>query len=285
MEQICESQKIKKVRISWKSENVVKTFLEACIDEVSEFGRKGASLKAFSWKNVAEKLKRNHNFVVDQKQMKNHYDYLKGKYTAWSKLKNKAGNAYDPVTNTFNLSEEEWIIEMKGNKYIESLKSTSLLFPKLCTQLFEEVAIKRVEDGGSSSTRSRSCAEAEPICIEENEDLNETQETSTPNCSSHAKDERPTKKTKALKSPNMLTIEEDVSKAIKLIIDRNNGPSFKDCQDKLRSLGWGAKNPLHKMALVIFCESATYREAWLHLQADEVEDWVRMIGHKLGLVT
>lgn len=277
MEQIGESQKIKKVRISWKSENVVKTFLEACIHEVAENGRNGASLKAFSWKNVAEKLKVSHNLVVDQKQMKNHYDYLKGKYSAWSKLKNKSGNVYDPVTNTFNLSEEEWNIEMKGNKYIESLKSTSLLFPKLCTQLFD---VKKIEDGGSSSTRSRSCAE--PILIEENEDLNESL---TPNCSSHAKDERPTKKIKALKNPNMLAIEEDMSKALKLIIDRNHGPSFKDCQDKLRSLGWGAKNPLHKMALVIFCESATYREAWLHLQADEVEDWVRMIGHKLGLVT
>ncbi|KAK1419381.1 hypothetical protein QVD17_28548 [Tagetes erecta] len=45
--------------------------------------------------------------------MKNHYDYVKGKFAAWTKLKNKTGNVYDPSTNTFNLMEDERKIEMK----------------------------------------------------------------------------------------------------------------------------------------------------------------------------
>lgn len=160
------------------------------------------------------------------------------------------------------------------------MKSTTLSFPKLCAQLFDgEVS----ENGQSSSEKSLSCPE--PLMIEDAEYIIETQETSTskPNYSSHAEDQRPTKKAKNSKNSNVSTIEEDMSKALNMIIGKSNGPSFKDCRDKLRDIGWGASSPLHKMALVIFCESETYREAWMQLQEDEVEDWVRMIGNKLRL--
>lgn len=100
-------------RVIWKSEIVDKCFIEACLHEVATNGREGGSLKAKSWKVVEEKLKNEHNFIVDRKQMKSRYDYLKGKYVVWAKLKNKTGNVYDPVSNTFNLTEEEWIAEMK----------------------------------------------------------------------------------------------------------------------------------------------------------------------------
>ena len=108
-----ESSQSKKPRVNWKNENVVKTFIESCLNEISINGREGSSLKVVSWKNVAEMLLKTHNFVVEQRQMKNHYDYLKGKYGAWAKLRNKTGNVYDASRNMFNLSEEEWQIEMK----------------------------------------------------------------------------------------------------------------------------------------------------------------------------
>lgn len=118
MTNFAESSQSKKPRVNWKKENVVKTFIESCLHEISMNGREGGSLKAVSWKNVAEKLQKNHNFVVEQRQMKNHYDYLKAKYGAWAKLKNKTGNVYDASTNMFNLSEEEWQIEMKVTFYL-----------------------------------------------------------------------------------------------------------------------------------------------------------------------
>ncbi|KAK1429954.1 hypothetical protein QVD17_12323 [Tagetes erecta] len=102
-----------KRRISWQQEGVDKTFLEACVHELIQHGREGSSLKQVSWKNVAEKLKKEHNFIADQRQTKNRYDYVKGKFAAWTKLKNKTGNVYDPSINTFNLTGDEWQIEMK----------------------------------------------------------------------------------------------------------------------------------------------------------------------------
>ena len=77
----------KKPRISWKVEAIEKAFLEACLQEITINGREGGSLKALSWRIVAEKLAKEHNFFVDQKQMKNRYDYLKSKFSAWLNLK------------------------------------------------------------------------------------------------------------------------------------------------------------------------------------------------------
>jgi len=45
--------------------------------------------------------------------MRNHWDYFKGKYQAWVKLKNITGNIYDPIKNEFNLTDEEWELETK----------------------------------------------------------------------------------------------------------------------------------------------------------------------------
>ncbi|KAI3499561.1 hypothetical protein L1887_35364 [Cichorium endivia] len=108
-----------RTRVTWKQDCLVKTFLEACIHEVTTYGRLGSSLKATSWKAVGDRLKTEHNFIVDQKQIKNQYDYLRGKYAVWVKLKNRTGNIYEPITNTFNLTDEEWELEAKSNKNME----------------------------------------------------------------------------------------------------------------------------------------------------------------------
>ncbi|KAL6578970.1 hypothetical protein OROMI_009186 [Orobanche minor] len=80
MEQMAQNQQIRKPRSIWKDLNVDKMFLESCIYEVSMSGEEGGSLKPQSWKNVSNILKTTRNFTVDHKQMRNHWDYLKGKY-------------------------------------------------------------------------------------------------------------------------------------------------------------------------------------------------------------
>lgn len=103
----------KRSRASWSSDFVNKTFLDACIEELTNNGREGSGLKSTSWNTIAEKLKKEHDFVVEKKQMKYRYDYLKSKYAVWLKLKNKTGNLYNPVTNTFQMTDEEWKAEAK----------------------------------------------------------------------------------------------------------------------------------------------------------------------------
>ena len=57
----------KRSRASWSSDFVNKTFLGACIQELTSNGREGSCLKGTSWNTIAEKLKKEHEFVVDKK--------------------------------------------------------------------------------------------------------------------------------------------------------------------------------------------------------------------------
>ncbi|KAK1431694.1 hypothetical protein QVD17_08246 [Tagetes erecta] len=102
----------RKPRISWQLEGVDKTFLEACIHELTLHGREGSSLKQASWKNVAEKLKQEHGFIADQ---------------------------------------PDWEIEMKYNKYVEALRRSPLAYPELCVQLFEGSISHGFDSWGPSS--------------------------------------------------------------------------------------------------------------------------------------
>ena len=95
-------------RVSWKNMEVVKTFLETFIQEVSLHGRLGSSLKPNSWNKVRQVLETTHSFSATQKQLKNHFDYLKDKYQIWLLITMKTRNVYDPTTNTILMSNAEW---------------------------------------------------------------------------------------------------------------------------------------------------------------------------------
>ncbi|CAH9104904.1 unnamed protein product, partial [Cuscuta epithymum] len=276
MEHAGESEKQKKCRISWKNMNVVKTFLETCIHEISVNGREGSSLKALSWKKVADVLNGTHKFSVDRKQMKNHYDYLKGKYGAWLLLKNKTGNVYDPSTNTFNLTPEEWEVEIKKNKYIETLRTTSLPFPELCAQLFDGSVATGVESWGPTSTEPMPHGHTSsdgPIVVEEEVEFEGAQDmsTSTGQCSKSKK-----LKTKGKQANS--AIDEEVLTVIRLVASKHakpeapskpEPPTFDDCMNKLKMLGWEGDDPLYGVALAIFCDpNDLYREAWMKIEAE-----------------
>ncbi|KAL1802871.1 hypothetical protein ACET3Z_031518 [Daucus carota] len=64
-------------------------------------------------------------------------------------------NHYDPTTNSFNFTDEEWEQHAKGNKIIDTLKTTPLSYPDLCTHLFDGTAATGVSGWGPSSKRSR----------------------------------------------------------------------------------------------------------------------------------
>ncbi|KAL6575794.1 hypothetical protein OROHE_000775 [Orobanche hederae] len=110
------SETQKKKNVIWRCELITKTFLEACIEEVIFSGRLGSNLKPHPWIKIGEILKRTYNFEVDARQMRNRYDYLRSRYVAWCQLKSKTGNHYDPTTDTFSFTEEEWDQYAKGNK-------------------------------------------------------------------------------------------------------------------------------------------------------------------------
>ncbi|KAK1400216.1 hypothetical protein POM88_010079 [Heracleum sosnowskyi] len=218
----------KKGKVYWRGELITKTFLEACIEEVTASGRLGSSVKPHSWITVGEILKKTHGFEVDARQMRNRYDYLRNRYVVWCQLKSKTGNHYNP---------------------------------------------------GPSSKRSRTVDANDEKEIPDIEEI----QSNAQNALNLDAEETPKKRTKT--SPKLAKItefENEMTTALKLMVQANSGPSLKECKKKLNSLGWGATSPLHKMALGIFCESAKYREQWMLLEDNENADWVKMVSTKLG---
>ncbi|KAK9048400.1 hypothetical protein SSX86_032637 [Deinandra increscens subsp. villosa] len=284
----------KKPRVSWKSEAVDKAFLEACLDEVTINGREGTSLKGCSWKVVGEKLKNEHNFIVDRAQMKNRYDYIKKKFVTWVKLRNKTGNLYNPVTNTFSMSDEEWVAEGKLDKYVEKLRNAPLICPDLCTKLFEGVVSTGVHCWGPSSTLPHPAEEFSTHDMDE--DHCTQMETDAP----HASDESSGRSKHNEGQGNSKrvrrnTFDEDLREVGKEIVNvskmlveserlnREKEDDVDACMEKLEKMEWEEGDPRYDTALLLFGESADLRKVWLRLKTSSCESWVRNAGRKYRL--
>ncbi|KAF5759740.1 putative Myb/SANT-like domain-containing protein [Helianthus annuus] len=287
----------KKIRINWKQEGVGKTFLESCIHEIALHGREGSSLKAISWKRVAEKLKIEHDFIVDQKQMKNRYDYLKSKFAAWSKLKNKTGNVYNPQTNTFNLTEEEWQLESKSNKFVEKLRRGPLDYPDLCIQLFEGSTSNGFDSWGPSSTIPHPSVEMidqiAPLDIdgtqmehgasEESSDRSKHKRKSSTEGVSYESSGR-SKKGKQTFNAHLMEVGEDIRKVANMLLEKHNQSNdIHACMEKMETLGWEESDAKYQTAIFLFGESADLRKVWLELKPHTCEMWVKNAGTKYGL--
>ncbi|GJS88081.1 Myb/SANT-like domain-containing protein [Tanacetum coccineum] len=267
---------------------VVKTFIEACIHAIALDGREGVSLKVLSWKKVAKALKDNHNFEANQKQMRNHFDYMKLKYGAWLFLKNMMGNIYDDSTNTFNLTEEEWELEIMKNKNVKPLKTTVLHFPELCAQLFDGTMATGIKGGGPSSH--------EPVYVGEPHMVEDADATKVPNTKSSKATSKAPCAVKNKRKHRQPTdgVEEEILGVLKVIAEKIvesepprklKPPTLEDCQGKLIDLKWVEDDPLYEVALAIFCEpNDRYREGWMKLKPERYVGWVKMIGRSKGFM-
>ncbi|CAH1449438.1 unnamed protein product [Lactuca virosa] len=95
---------------------------------------------------------------------------------------------------------------------------------------------------------------------------------------------QPTSELVAIETKRTMSIfEEEMLGVLKTIAEKLNKPepptkpTFEDCEKKLNELGWPKDDPLHLVALTIFCdENVNYRELWMKLDPNLCTDWVRM---------
>ncbi|KAJ9547301.1 hypothetical protein OSB04_019844 [Centaurea solstitialis] len=189
--------------------------------------------------------------------MKNQFDYLRGKYVVWSRLVNKTGNLYNPTTNTFNLTEEEWQAEAKLSKFADKLRNPPpLLYPQLCKQ-------------GSWSNLpnpSRAPNVSNPHLLVDDESLHTTQ---VPPVS----DEAPPMSNQAHVVTHMQAIFDKPSE------DDDVGA----CIAKLDKLGW-EDTSLYEATLFLFSKGANYRKIWLCLKDEKCKSWTEFTARQLKLM-
>ena len=169
---------------------------------------------------------------------------------------------------------------------MEKLRSAPLLFPDLCTQLFEGSASTGCNSYGPSSTFPRHVEESTA------DDSNTTQ-TEAPNSTQHAGgsdeslDHSKNKgaKGKGKRDARVLEVEEEIIKAAKSLVEQNDMDKDMDaCMGKLEKMDWGEEDPRYDTALLLFGDSADIRKVWLRLKSSSCESWVRNAGRKFGLI-
>ncbi|RZC48515.1 hypothetical protein C5167_016944 [Papaver somniferum] len=75
--------------------------------------------------------------TITQKNLSNHWDYLRTQYVTWSRLLARTGHGYNAETNTFDWSEEQWIELDKTIKNVSQFKNKGLEDAEKLQNLFD----------------------------------------------------------------------------------------------------------------------------------------------------
>ncbi|KAG6508644.1 hypothetical protein ZIOFF_034024 [Zingiber officinale] len=126
-------------RANWKDPEILKTFLDACIEESTSGNRSGSSFKKRSWDLIGNLMKEKKGLDLTQKQLKNQLDYLKRKYNIWERIVNKTGNGYDPISNTVSWTSEEWDDYTKIYPDAKQFRYAGLQFADEMKSLFDGI--------------------------------------------------------------------------------------------------------------------------------------------------
>ncbi|PWA93345.1 myb/SANT-like domain, Harbinger transposase-derived nuclease domain protein [Artemisia annua] len=225
------------------------------------------------------------------------------------------GNVYNSETNSFNFTEEEWRdLNAKTKNKANNLRNSPLLYPDLCTYLYEKCAAtgpnrqifgKRNRTPSSSHNPINQVLEIEdvptdeggspvPPPTEENHDVDfDTgydkgfeggSSVPPPKSPSRA---RPKKKTK----DGISEFEEDMKQVIinmaKGGFSKNKGPTADECHEKLKTLELESNDPLYLAAFLIFSQpGGNYRDTWMTLPSDPnlLKGYIQVVAKQLNLI-
>ncbi|GJS27540.1 hypothetical protein Tco_0488160 [Tanacetum coccineum] len=160
-------------------------------------------------------------------------------------------------------------------KHGSSLKTSLLLYPELCHILFEiEDDVNSLNKEGGSSAAS------------EHVNLNAGYDSSFEDGSSKEPNvARGRRKKKSKKDSELGELEETIKNAISNIAaQENQGPTMDECHEKLKSMRLKPDDPVYLAATGIFCQSKSYREAWMLLPSipNVLKKWIEMMARQMG---
>ncbi|GJS79614.1 hypothetical protein Tco_0729495 [Tanacetum coccineum] len=135
------------------------------------------------------------------------------------------------------------------------VRSTGLLFPDLCTQLFDGSTSNGFEGWGPASNLSNDCEDSVNVVSLEDDYIQHVQAIL-------ASTQEPPNSTQECSGPQT-----------------KRGDYIDACMEKLENVGWGTHNPLYEVAVMLYSESVDYRKVWMRLKPESLENRVRNAGH------
>ncbi|KAF8408718.1 hypothetical protein HHK36_004783 [Tetracentron sinense] len=122
-------------RANWSNE-VKKTYIDLCIEQVHLGNRPGSTLKPAAWKKVVKEFNLKTGLNYDQRQLKSRWDAMRKKYAEWVKLSSLTGIGYNATTHRITMDDKRWEEHLKVNPDARVFRTNSLQFPEDMVTLF-----------------------------------------------------------------------------------------------------------------------------------------------------
>ncbi|GKE33320.1 hypothetical protein Tco_1452642 [Tanacetum coccineum] len=93
------------------------------------------------------------------------------------------------------------------------------------------------------------------------------------------------RKKKSKKDSKLGELEETMKNAISNIAaQENQGPTMDECHEKLKNMRLEPDDPVYLAATGIFCQSKSYKEAWMLLPSipNVLQKWIEMMARQMG---
>lgn len=105
---------VPKVKATW-TPAFHEIFVEVCLEQTLKGNKPGTYFNKEGWKNILESFGKKTGVRYDRKQLKNHWDCVCKQWKAWCRLINCSSMKWDPETNTFGATQEDWANHLKVN--------------------------------------------------------------------------------------------------------------------------------------------------------------------------
>ncbi|XP_020220250.1 L10-interacting MYB domain-containing protein isoform X2 [Cajanus cajan] len=137
-----------------------KIFVDLCIEETLKGNKSGTHFTKEGWRNIVGSFTTKTGMRYDKKQIKNHYDSTRKLWKIWDKLIGDDNMKWDPQTNKFGASEENWHNFIKAFPEAAQFRFKELQFSDKLNIIFDgamptEEMITRLKRQNDASATSR----------------------------------------------------------------------------------------------------------------------------------
>lgn len=141
-----------------------KIFVDLCLEETLKGNKAGSHFSKEGWKNIMGYFYAKTGVRYDKRQIKNHYDFTRKQWKIWVKLIGDDNMKWDPKTNTFDASEEDWLDYLKENPEAAQFRFKEIPFPEKLDIIYaESIQTGEMQPSTSSERQNDDSAATPPL--------------------------------------------------------------------------------------------------------------------------
>ncbi|XP_062154599.1 L10-interacting MYB domain-containing protein isoform X6 [Alnus glutinosa] len=139
-EQSMSSSSPRKAKAIWMPDSH-KIFIDLCLEQTLKGNKPGTHFTKQGWRSIVESFQKKTGLDYERLQLKNHWDITKEHWKVWSKLIGTTSMKWDPNTNNFGASEEDWANYLQANPEAAQFRFRELELADKLETIFDAMTI------------------------------------------------------------------------------------------------------------------------------------------------